>query len=1406
MNADESASVTTSASPRSANDLRLAAAVEEYLRWLEIGEAPPRRDFLALHPDIASELSACLDGLDFVQQIAPEMRQAEQPSAEEGRPIRPLATLGDYRIVREVGRGGMGVVYEARQLSLNRRVALKVLPYAAVLDRRALARFKNEAQAAAQLDYPNIVALYGIGSDRGVHYYAMRFIDGPTLADCIRQMQQAHRDNRDLRFDSLAEVVADSALSDSQKAATANDPTAAYVGCVKHTSPGATAVSAVRDSLSAPGATAVSAVRDSLSTTPADDTTPDAAAAAPTRRSFHTPAFFRSVAELAAQIADALDHAHEQGIIHRDVKPSNLILDQHGKPYVADFGLARIGSDTAMTVTGDLLGTLRYMSPEQALAKRAGVDHRSDIYSLGATLYELLALRPAFPSENREELLRQIAVDEPISLRRLNKAIPADLETIVLKALSKEPADRYSTAADLAADLRRYVEDKPVKAKRPGIARRVSKWSRRHRAVAVTAALGLLLTVSVLSASLGWTARQKSIRRGIVAAQVEQTLDEARRHIDAGRWSDALAAAQRAEALLSGTDGLSLLNEQARNISQDAMFVQALDRVRERQAEVDVEKNDFRRALASPEFEEAFRIYGIDTGTTPEELAARRIGTSPATVQSAILAALAEWSWVEQMYGKDSSRSGKLLPWMEKVASGTDKDPWRRRLRDAIRKKDNEQLLLLADDAMHSRQPIWAQIKLGEAINEIAGKPARGIAVLMAAHGRHPGDFHLNTILAAALKQLPAPEFQECIRFSSAAIALRPENAGARLNIGTALLDAGRPDEAIGQYTAAIELAPAYTQAHMGLGAALTQLHQLDEAVKEYDIALRLSPDLAEAHFGLGTTLREMGKLNEAIHKYETALRLKPDLAEAHNNLSVVLSEVGRSEEAIAASATAVRLRPNESTVHANLGISLHGAGRLDEAIAAHETAIRLDPNDAELQVNLGNSLRHSGRMVEAMSAFETAIRLDSTLAEAHWNLGSALGTSGRLDEAILEFEEALRLQPDLAEVHGDLGLALRHKGRMQEAIGEFETAIRMKPDYARAHSNLGATLNQLGRWNESIVALTTAVRLDPKDAIGHYNLGNALRVKVRLDEAIAAYEAAICLQPDFAEAHHTLGITLTDKGRLDDAIAAFTAAIGQKPDYANAYFNLGLALGRKGRVEEAIAAYEGGIRFNPNDAQAYVSLGYAQHRMGRLKDAIAAYETAIRLTPDHAEAHFHLGLSLQEVGRFDEAIVAYDEAVRLAPDSVMAHNTLAWLLATCPDPVLCDPTRALELAKRATELAAEDAGCWNTLGVATYRTGDWNGSLTALRRSVTLSDGGGAHDFFFMAMAHWQLGNKDEAASWHARGVEWMDANLPDDEELRRFRAEAEELLGIAPTLPVREDVSGAVFHLPVREDLPGA
>src|SRR5262245_3249470 len=382
--------------------------------------------------------------------------------------------LGDFEIVREVGRGGMGVVYEARQVSLNRKVALKVLSSGLGLSPKAVPPFRREAEAAAKLHHTNIVPVHPPREENGTHFYAMELIEGPSLDAVIRQLRQARQ---------------------------ANPPTA------PPSTPDELAATGPHVDNSAPSASGAAALTSSSLSSDGH--------------------YFDTVAKMIADVADALEYAHQQGVIHRDIKPSNLLLSPDGRLSINDFGLARLLEEPGMTMTGEFVGTPAYMSPEQITAGRVPIDHRTDIYSLGATLYELLTLQPPFAGKGRDQLLAQVLHKDPKSPRRVNRKAPIDLETICLKAMDKDPDRRYQTAGELAADLRRYVNRFAIAARRAGPVERLRKWVKRHPGIA--AALALVVVAVGLAGYFGYQAHRAEERRRAETAEHEKTLQAERR-------------------------------------------------------------------------------------------------------------------------------------------------------------------------------------------------------------------------------------------------------------------------------------------------------------------------------------------------------------------------------------------------------------------------------------------------------------------------------------------------------------------------------------------------------------------------------------------------------------------------------------------------------------------------------------------------------------------------------------------------------------------------------------------------------------------------------------------------------------------------------------------------------------
>lgn len=461
---------------------------EEFASRYRKGERPSVKEYCDRYPSIAKDLREMLPALAEVEHVKDEV---QAPPVVE---MPKLRQIGEYHILREVGRGGMGVVYEAEQVSLGRRVALKVL--AGGKSGHGLERFKREARAAARLHHTNIVPVFGVGDYEGLPYYVMQFIQGLGVDEVMEEVKRLQAVSGTMvppssvsvkppRKDISAAAVARSLVSGQfQPASDAYEETRTHapVGQVSNTpdqngqvanlSYDKTASSS--SSISLPGQSTVSGRK---------------------------PTYWQSVAQIGLQVADALEYAHKQGILHRDIKPSNLLLDLHGVVWVTDFGLAKADDQENLTHTGDMLGTLRYMPPEAFEGKN---DARSDVYSLGLSMYELLALRPAYDERKREQLIKQVTTTEPARLASLNRAIPRDLQTIVQKAIEKDPNHRYKSAGDLAADLRRYLSDQPIMARRIHPVERFSRWCKRNPTVAglSTAVFVLLVAVAAISATM----------------------------------------------------------------------------------------------------------------------------------------------------------------------------------------------------------------------------------------------------------------------------------------------------------------------------------------------------------------------------------------------------------------------------------------------------------------------------------------------------------------------------------------------------------------------------------------------------------------------------------------------------------------------------------------------------------------------------------------------------------------------------------------------------------------------------------------------------------------------------------------------------------------------------------------
>ncbi len=580
---------------------------EEFIERHRRGEQPSVAEYAEAHAALAARIRELFPTLLFLEKAKAESVASPSGGALAEEPARPFETLGDFRILREIGRGGMGVIYEAVQESLGRHVALKVLPASFSSSPRALPRFRREAQAAARLHHTNIVSVFGVGECDGTHFYVMQYIEGCSLDRVLDKLADTRADGR-FPDDTLAlEEPEEPGEPGSDQAPF--DPAVLRAILEGGFGPSASRAASASGRVEPTADSSLPRRATRLTGGPVEPPRQPARQAAPGQRGEEVrveqplgSAYWRSVAGIGTQAAAALYYAHHQGTLHRDIKPGNLLLDDQGTVWITDFGLAKLTDQDDLTRPGDVIGTVRYMAPEQWDGK---ADARTDIYSLGLTLYELLTLRPAFDESNQHRLMRQAAEHTPQRPRKINPAIPRDLETIVLKCITRNPAHRYQTASELAGDLQRFLEDRPIRARRTSAVEHAWRWCRRNPAIAALSAITLALVVmTVVGGSARYVHRTRALHRETrlrEQAEAERQRAEANLALAAEAFEDVFnkvgGAPQRqmeqtSDTLWLGSVGLSTVGK------KDALVLEGLLRFYDRFAEQNRDSTQWQRESA----------------------------------------------------------------------------------------------------------------------------------------------------------------------------------------------------------------------------------------------------------------------------------------------------------------------------------------------------------------------------------------------------------------------------------------------------------------------------------------------------------------------------------------------------------------------------------------------------------------------------------------------------------------------------------------------------------------------------------------------------------------------------------------------------------------------------------------
>ncbi|MHC4932513.1 MAG: protein kinase domain-containing protein, partial [Planctomycetota bacterium] len=944
------------------DDDRIAEILAAWRERREQGEDIGAEELIRDHPDVADELRTRLAVLEIIDHAYPESTE---------RPPEVPAVIGDFRIMREIGRGGMGVVYEAEQTSLHRKVALKVLSLGITGSAQAVRRFQREAQAASRLHHTNIVPVHAMGQHAGYWYYAMELVQGSSLAQVVAEMRRHAEPPTE---DELAKA----ALSPNEDSPSGE-------------------------------------TRDLVGTGTGER------------------AYFVRIAEIFSGVAEALELAHREGVIHRDIKPSNLLLDSDGTLKIVDFGLARLeGEGPSMTITGDLLGTPAYMSPEQAMAKRVEIDHRTDIYSLGATLYEVLALRPPFEGKTLQQICSQIIAKDPVLLRKANHHIPRDLETIVSKGMEKDRDKRYQTAGEFARDLRRFTEGSAIRARRIGLMGRSWRKVKRHKVRASLAAVALILAVAGVTLAVR-ASRESARRTSLEYTRLIATASEALAH----RPEDYRATSSEAMEALDKAVGLAPERP-------DAYLVRALlpgqrsgkDRLADLQAA--------RRLGALPE--RAFHLAAACTfgDALPElaresrEKAAALPGGDPADLHFEARFLESEGRIDEAIALQTRAlEAPDLIPVIRYLARFrrahlyTSKKLWASALEDLLA------LRTLGDDSRHIRAHLvvtWRALGQNEAADILLEETLRQLS------DESRSDFWRK--YAGFLDQ-DLEWYELAVEAYDRAVEAGPRNAIAWHGRGLVLGKLGVREASLESFERSVTLEPGNARYHYNHGVALSKLERPQEALAAFTEAVRLDPRSAEAYNNRATVLStDLGRHQEALGDVDRALLLKPDLVMAVVCRYTILRRLQRSEDALRAATQWVELSPEQADARLYRGQALYRVGRHEDALLDLDRALEMDPRLALAHQIRAGVLNALGRHEEALEAITKALEIDPKLKLAYWVRAVTLYTHlGRPKEAMKDMRAYCRLVPDNDRTNHACGEVLQSLGEFEEATAYLERA-----------------------------------------------------------------------------------------------------------------------------------------------------------------------------------------------------------------------------------------------------------------------------------------------------------------------------------------------------------------------------